>query len=663
MKKVLVLVVAALLSVGMQVNVAAVANDATGAEAASEQAAQSDAPKAEETEAAADEPEETEDATTAEDPPAEPAKDEAKDSSEDPPKKDPTSEKSDEKPAKNDQAAEPEKSSAPEPATKDESKPRSQKSKAEVTAAADFEPYEVEVWWKMARVSDTAVWDPPQVYAGTSQPPVTCTPTSYQVDSYNIENQADEDLLEELKAKGLSAPGQDAALDPAPWRYVTLQGTYCNPKVTPVSPTVAQAVCTGPGQYTLPSITLPPNTGLVTYSLFDAATSLPVTTVEAGKTYLVRAVLANVNPRPVFDNLPAGWVVKGGYGHAELTITIPVPDCVGDASPPAPTWVDECGPGNGTWEYTDTEAYTYTETVNEDGSITVTATPNEGYEFPEGTVTEWTETDSNEACVIDAPPPVWTDSCETVGSWAVPPNGEHYRYEVTAVPGGSQTVTLIVDEGYTLPPGSVMTWTETEDAGDCDLLPGDIESQCVSAVPYLSYGVTLPPGFQDPGANPVTITFVNPDGEDYVVSGLPLSGQLLWPGASATEPLMWPGWELLPDGTYVETDGNFAWTRQGITVRFDVNPTYSTTVAYPSETSSCANPPKRVPGNPDNPDTPGTPDEPDTPVGYTPPGSTPPSARPPLPNTGGAPLAPAVLGLMLVLSGGLLLGLRRRLSS
>ncbi|KAA1422696.1 LPXTG cell wall anchor domain-containing protein [Mumia zhuanghuii] len=660
MKKFLVLAVAILLSVGIQVNVAAYADGESGDSAAPAQA-ESDAPKDEEPDPkAAEEPAEPkapdEPAEPQKDEPAEPKKDEPAEPKDEAPKGDGKDDSS-EAPAKDESAAEPDESPSSEPATDDQPKPKKQKAKAQ--AAAAFEPYEVEVWWRMARVSDTAVWDSPQIYAGTSRPAATCKPVSYQVDSYNIEDQADEDLLNELKAKGLSAPGQDSALDPAPWRFVTVKDPYsCGPEVTPVTPTVVQAICTGPGQYTPPSITLPLDTDLLTYSLRELGTNLPVTAVEPGKTYVVRAVLDDTaDPRPEFVDLPDGWVVNGGYGYAELKITITVPDCGDSATPPEPAWVDDCGPGNGHWEFTDTEAYSYTETVNEDGSITIKATPNEGYEFPEGTVTEWTETDSNEPCVVEAPPPVWTDDCETVGSWAVPPDGEHYHYEVTEGTDGSQTVTLVVDEGYTLPPGSVMTWTETEDAGDCDLLPGDIESQCVSAVPYLSYAVTLPPGLTDPGANPVTITFVNPDGDDYVVSGLPLNGRLLWPGASATEPLQWPGWELLEDGTYVETDGNFAWTRQGITVRFDVNPTYSTTVQYPSETSACANPPKRVPENPDNPD---NPDTPDTPVGYNPP---PTGSTPPLPNTGGTSLVPAVLGALLALTGGLVLGLRRRLSS
>jgi len=125
---------------------------------------------------------------------------------------------------------------------------------------------------------------------------------------------------------------------------------------------------------------------------------------------------------------------------------------------------------------------------------------------------------------------------------------------------------------------------------------------CVGDVPYLGYQVTLPEGFVADSANPVRITFVNPNGDDYVVEGQPLRGALLWPGASDGEPKMWPGWDLV-DGEYVETDGNFAWTRAGVTVEFAVNPTYTTEVEYPEATALCANPPV---GDGDDPTT-GTP--------------------------------------------------------
>lgn len=135
--------------------------------------------------------------------------------------------------------------------------------------------------------------------------------------------------------------------------------------------------------------------------------------------------------------------------------------------------------------------------------------------------------------------------------------------------------------------------TSEEIGAECPLVPGDIVSTCQGDVPYLGYAVTLPEGFETDDESPVTITFVNPDGEDYVATDQELSGSLLWPGAKATEPKMWPGWDLV-NGTYVQTDGNFAWTREGVTVRFDVNPTFSTVVEYPAATALCANPPEQA---------------------------------------------------------------------
>lgn len=172
----------------------------------------------------------------------------------------------------------------------------------------------------------------------------------------------------------------------------------------------------------------------------------------------------------------------------------------------------------------------------------------------------------------------------------------------------TRTVTTTV---YSFGPGDEVVEesdTETEEQtrdltqdeiAECPLLPGEIRSVCQGDVPYLGYEVTLPEGY-DGGEDPlVTITFVNPDGDDHVVGGQPLSGSLLWPGASADEPMMWPGWELV-GGEYVPTDGNFAWTRgtaeDPLVVRFDVNPSYTTEIVYPEATALCANPPVGGPG-------------------------------------------------------------------
>ncbi len=130
---------------------------------------------------------------------------------------------------------------------------------------------------------------------------------------------------------------------------------------------------------------------------------------------------------------------------------------------------------------------------------------------------------------------------------------------------------------------------------DCPLIPvpGGIGSRCIGSVPYLGYAFTLPEGFVAPSATPLTITFVHPTDptQNYSVANQPLSGAVLWPGASATAPLQWPGWVRLANGTYVETTGNYAWTRPAVTVLFEVNPSYQTTVNYPAESALCANPP------------------------------------------------------------------------
>jgi hypothetical protein len=129
-------------------------------------------------------------------------------------------------------------------------------------------------------------------------------------------------------------------------------------------------------------------------------------------------------------------------------------------------------------------------------------------------------------------------------------------------------------------------------AEDCALVPGAIQAVCEADVPYLGYEVALPEGVEAEGENPLTITFLHPrGGEDYVVGEQPLSGRVLWPGASATEPKQWPGFVRNEDGSYTQTEGNYAWTREGVQVKFEVNPEYSTIVEYPPASSECANPP------------------------------------------------------------------------
>ena len=91
----------------------------------------------------------------------------------------------------------------------------------------------------------------------------------------------------------------------------------------------------------------------------------------------------------------------------------------------------------------------------------------------------------------------------------------------------------------------------------------------------------------------------------------------------------------------------FGWTRNGITVSFDVNPHYQTTVTYPPASAKCANPPQSTPPNPP----PAPPENPPTTPPTTPPGVNRPPTNPPLPNTGGPNGGLIGIGALLLLGG------------
>ncbi|MFE6971290.1 LPXTG cell wall anchor domain-containing protein [Isoptericola sp. NPDC057653] len=150
------------------------------------------------------------------------------------------------------------------------------------------------------------------------------------------------------------------------------------------------------------------------------------------------------------------------------------------------------------------------------------------------------------------------------------------------------------------------------------------QPECDGDVPYLRYAVTAT---GTPNTT-VTITWLNPGGDDVVQADLPLSGRVLWPGAvvdSAGKPLDWPGWRL-EDGVWVQGD-EFDWVRPSVDVKMQVNPELTMTASYPPSSPSCAvDPPGATP----------------TPTpGSTVPGAVPPEAAPPagpsssfLPQTG-----------------------------
>lgn len=123
----------------------------------------------------------------------------------------------------------------------------------------------------------------------------------------------------------------------------------------------------------------------------------------------------------------------------------------------------------------------------------------------------------------------------------------------------------------------------------CELGIARAEAVCLASAPALSYAVE-PVGTS---SSTVTITWHNPGGEDLVQSGLPLSGQVYWPGTVVVDGVVvdWPGWTQLPDGSWTEHDA-YDYTRPQIEVTFEVNPSASTVVSYPPASAVCANPPQ-----------------------------------------------------------------------
>ncbi len=230
-----------------------------------------------------------------------------------------------------------------------------------------------------------------------------------------------------------------------------------------------------------------------------------------------------------------------------------------------------------------------------------------------------------QSCKPDVPPPTVVQSPWENGEWVCGDTTVTQHATITTTPykavlveGSTWKIVPDTDNITVVPTTQVIPLTKDQ-IGTCPLIPGTIQATCVGSIPSLKYALELPVGFPVPeNPTPMTATFINPDnsGNDYVVRNLPLEGQFLWPGASINPP-NWPGWERNADGTYSETDGNYRWTREGVTVLFQVNPEYSVKVDYPPASSICANPPASTP--PVTPTPTPTPTQPTVPAANVPP--------------------------------------------
>ena len=94
-------------------------------------------------------------------------------------------------------------------------------------------------------------------------------------------------------------------------------------------------------------------------------------------------------------------------------------------------------------------------------------------------------------------------------------------------------------------------------AGGVCSLEVEVQPVCDGAVARLLYSTVV----ADPSVTELTVTWVNPGGDDVVVSGLPLEGSLAWP--------------------------THAWAKGTVQVLIDANVQAATTVTYPA-TGACA---------------------------------------------------------------------------
>ncbi|WP_166845258.1 LPXTG cell wall anchor domain-containing protein [Isoptericola sp. BMS4] len=256
------------------------------------------------------------------------------------------------------------------------------------------------------------------------------------------------------------------------------------------------------------------------------------------------------------------------------------------------------------------------------------------------------------------------------------PGWEHYAYTWVQVAGtdlhwGETGEEPVVCGEKPEEPG---TPEEPEEPTEPTLEGSIVSTDCIADAPWITYDVRVTPA--DAELDDRTAELVLTDGtrtETITLGELgedgTLAGRTLWPGAEVAEdgvtPIAWPGWERLDDGTWVETDENFAWTREGVTATLVVNPDLAVeNFAYPPPTSACANPPQDT-------ETPGTP-APTEPVDQTvtpaEPGDTPSDEAPApaaagddeLPQTGSDVLIYALVAFVLLAVGGTVLVVRRR---
>lgn len=122
-----------------------------------------------------------------------------------------------------------------------------------------------------------------------------------------------------------------------------------------------------------------------------------------------------------------------------------------------------------------------------------------------------------------------------------------------------------------------------------------VSPACDADVPWITYSIVLTDPDDQSTGDTAQLTLT--DGSSSVTLPLgtlgpdgTLTGSVLWPGASVDgngNGNGWPGW-VFQNGEWVQTSGNYAWTRGDISATIQVNPEISVMLSYPQATTDCA---------------------------------------------------------------------------
>jgi hypothetical protein len=159
----------------------------------------------------------------------------------------------------------------------------------------------------------------------------------------------------------------------------------------------------------------------------------------------------------------------------------------------------------------------------------------------------------------------------------------------------SISAALLLAAGLVLIPNAANAedYVPTPFSADPSIAGSVVTGVCNGDVPYILFDVSLTDPDNKATSHTAYLTLTGGGQSTKLLLGEivngKLSGSILWPGASVGpngEPTGWPGW-IQVGGTWVQTTGNFGWTRSVTSALITVNPETTVSLSYPPASPNC----------------------------------------------------------------------------